>query len=319
MPTPCAHPAESQQHLFSARDYISGDRFAIERCRDCGLAFTRPRPAIDEWPRYYPSEYYGGEGAGRFPAAVESLQRALYRRRAIVVEHMLGRKGSVLDIGCGPGFLLREFRERGWEVQGTEFSEQSAAPARNVLGLSVSVGDVRDLKFETARFDAVVMWHVLEHTSEPEQTLAEVARLLRPGGIFLCAVPNFGSWEARLARDKWFHLDVPRHLSHLSAGTLRTLLAARGLAVERTSFISPEYDCFSFTQSSLNLFGLRHNLLYNLLRGSRAKLLRPAAAWQKAASLLLAGPIGLLSVPATVLAALFCRGATVTCYARNRL
>src|SRR5687768_156582 len=144
MLTLCRHPAESQQRLFAAGDYISGDQFRIERCRDCGVAFTRPQPAVGDLGKYYPSEYYGG-GTGRFPAAIESLQRALYRSRATAVEKILGRKGRVLDIGCGPGFLLREFHERGWRVQGTEFSEQSAAHARNALGSAVSVGDVREL------------------------------------------------------------------------------------------------------------------------------------------------------------------------------
>jgi SAM-dependent methyltransferase len=317
MLTLCLHPAGSQQQLFAARDYITGDQFAIERCRDCGVAFTRPRP--DDLGKYYPSEYYGG-GTGRFPSSIESLQRALYRRRATAVEGILGRKGRVLDIGCGPGFLLREFRERGWKVQGTEFSEQSAAHARKALGLPVSVGDIRELKLETGSFDAVVMWHVLEHTAEPEETLAEVARLLRPGGVFLCAVPNFGSAEARFARDKWFHLDVPRHLSHFTVESLGRLLVKHGFAVERTSFLSLEYDWFSFTQSVLNRLGLRHNLLYNVLRGSRAKVLggKPAPAWQKIASLLLAAPIGVLSVPLTALAALVRTGATVTVYARKQ-
>jgi 2-polyprenyl-3-methyl-5-hydroxy-6-metoxy-1,4-benzoquinol methylase len=318
MLTFCPHPAGSQEHLFAARDYITGDPFTIERCRTCGVAFTRPSPAIEQLGKYYPSEYYGG-GTGRFPAPIDSLQRALYRRRASKVEKILRRKGRVLDIGCGPGFLLREFRERGWEVQGTEFSEQSAAHARSALGLPVSLGGIRELKFETASFDAVVMWHVLEHTAQPEETLAEVARLLRPGGVFLCAVPNWGSAEARFARDKWFHLDVPRHLSHFTLDTVRTLLAKHGFTVERTSFVSLEYDWFSFTQSVLNRLGLRHNLLYNLLRGTRAKVLgsKPAPLWQKITSLLLAAPIGMLSVPLTSLAALLHTGATVTVCARK--
>jgi len=316
MPTPCPHASESQQRLFAARDYITGDNFFIERCLDCTIAFTRPQPAIAELGKYYPSEYYGG-GTARFPAPIERLQRSLYRRRVIAVESMLGRKGSVLDIGCGPGFLLREFRDRGWQVHGTEFSAPSAAHARDVLQLPIAVGDVSALQFQDGSFDAVVMWHVLEHMTDPQSTVAQVARLLRPGGIFLCAVPNFGSAEARFARDKWFHLDVPRHLNHFTVPTLRALLTAHGLSVERSSWISLEYDYFSFTQSLLNRLGLRHNLLYNLLRGSHAKVLgaTPVPAWQKLASLLLAAPVGVLSVPLTALAALLHSSATVTLYA----
>jgi SAM-dependent methyltransferase len=317
MPLPCRHSSESQQRLFDARDYITGDRFAIERCDGCGLAFTRPPPASADLGKYYPAEYYGG-GTGRFPAPIERLQRSLYRRRATSIERMLGHKGSILDIGCGPGFLLREFRERGWQMHGTEFSERSAAHARDVLRLPISVGDVSHLKLEDGTFDVVVMWHVLEHMIDPQTTIAQVARLLRPGGIFLCAVPNFGSREARFARDKWFHLDVPRHLSHFTVPALRGLLSAHGFTVGRTSFFSLEYDYFSFTQSALNRLGLPHNLLYNVLRGSRAKVLRDnASSWQKLVSLLFAAPLGMFSVPFTSLAGLLGTGATVTLYARK--
>ena len=318
MPFPCRHPSESQRHLFDTRDYITGDRFALERCDGCGVAFTRPPPASADLDKYYPAEYYGG-GAGRFPAAIERLQRSLYRRRAVAVERSLGHKGNVLDIGCGPGFLLREFRERGWQVRGTEFSEPSAAHARDVLELPVSVGDVSELTFDNGTFDAVIMWHVLEHMPDPQITIAQVARLLRPGGIFLCAVPNFGSTEARFARDKWFHLDVPRHLNHFTVPALRGLLLAHDFTVEHASYFSLEYDYFSFTQSVLNRIGLPHNLLYNLLRGSRAKVLRDNAfLWQKCASLILAAPLGMLSVPFTLLAGLRGAGATVTLYARKQ-
>jgi SAM-dependent methyltransferase len=319
MPSPCPHPPVSQQFLFGARDYISGDRFKIELCENCGIAFTRPRPAPSELPKYYPPEYYGG-GTGRFPGLVERCQRALYGHRAVAVQEMLGRKGKVLDIGCGPGFLLREFRAHGWDVLGTEFSEESAAHARKTLNLPVSVGDIASLKFEADRFDAVIMWHVLEHMTDPQGTVAEVTRLLRPGGVFLCAVPNFGSFEAGFAGDKWFHLDVPRHLHHFTLEALTTLLAVFGFTIERKSFFALEYDYFSFTQSVLNRMGLRHNLLYNLLRGRRAKVLgNPrTAGWEKFASVLLAAPLGVLSVPFTTAAALLRAGATVTLYARKQ-
>jgi SAM-dependent methyltransferase len=123
------------------------------------------------------------------------------------------------------------------------------------------------LNFQDGSFDAVVMWHVLEHMIDPQTTVAHVTRLLRPGGVFLCAVPNFGSARSPLRRDKWFHLDVPRHLNHFTVPALRTLLATHGFVVERASYVSLEYDYFSFTQSVINRLGLRHNLLYNVLRG----------------------------------------------------
>jgi 2-polyprenyl-3-methyl-5-hydroxy-6-metoxy-1,4-benzoquinol methylase len=97
--------------------------------------------------------------------------------------------------------LLRQFQKRGWEAEGTEFSAQSAAHARQLLGVPIHAGDLASANFPKAHFDAVILWHVLEHVPSPAATIREVERILRPGGIFLVGVPNFGSWEARLGRD----------------------------------------------------------------------------------------------------------------------
>ena len=257
-------------HLFDAHDYISGDPFEIVQCTNCGLAFTNPVP--QSWHRYYPDSYYGKPDTNRFPAIVEWLQNQLYASRAKRIEHLAGSKpGCVLDIGCGRGYLLRAFQRRGWDVIGTEMSEAAASHARTQLKLPVHVGKLADLNLPAASFDAAGMWHVLEHFERPKDAINEVHRLLRPGGVFLVAVPNFGSLEARAARDKWFHLDVPRHLTHFTSDVLIRSLKHAGFQIESTSDHSLEYDFFSAVQSFLNYAGLRMNWLYTALRDGNVK------------------------------------------------
>ena len=317
-PPICQHPSGQRENLFPARDYVTGDRFELVRCRGCGLALTTPAPAGAEMAKYYPAVYYASTGGKRFPAVVELMQKLLYGRRVRRVERLHGdRKGRVLDVGCGPGFLLKRFQQSGWDAQGTELSEHSAAHARQTLGLPIHTGDLASARFPDAHFDAVVLWHVLEHVPCPQGTIAEVARILRPGGVLLVGVPNFGSWEARLAKNKWFHLDVPRHLNHFTVPTLTWMLASAGIKVKCESFFAPEYDCFSFVQSALNRLGLRHNLLYQLLRQGRSKVLQEESLFQILATLLLAVPLTLASVPATLVAALLRQGTAVSFYAEK--
>ncbi len=316
----CEHPRDQCEPLFAARDYITGDRFELAQCRICGLAMTSPAPLGAAMDKYYPAVYYASTGGKRFPALVELLQKFLYGQRVRRMERLNGdRAGRVLDVGCGPGFLLRQFQERGWEAQGTELSETSAAHARKTLGLPIHVGDLASAHFPNAEFDAVVLWHVLEHVPFPQSVLAEVERILRPGGTFLVGVPNFGSCEARLTRDKWFHLDVPRHLNHFTVPTLLRMLQATGLRVKDCSFLAPEYDSFSFVQSALNGVGIRHNLLYSLLRQGRMGVLKEESLLQILSTLLLALPLTLASLPVTLLAALFRQGASLSVYAQKPL
>src|ERR1700733_5788477 len=198
----CSHPAEGVEPLFPAFDYISGEVFHVVRCRHCAQVVTTPVPALIG--RYYPVGYYGDEKSQRFPTLVEWLQQKLYERRVkFVLRQTKGQPGRVLDVGCGRGMLLRKFQQRGFDVTGTELSDHACHYAREVLGIPVHVGLLEQLHFPNNHYDFVVMWHVLEHISDPRPILAEVARILRPGGIFLVGVPNFSSPEAQLTKAGW--------------------------------------------------------------------------------------------------------------------
>jgi 2-polyprenyl-3-methyl-5-hydroxy-6-metoxy-1,4-benzoquinol methylase len=312
---PCSHPAAQLRALFSAQDFITGHPFKIASCAGCGLTVTTPQPGAVEIAGYYPRGYYGDSTGRRFPRIVESTQQALYGHRVRQVESLRGgRPGRVLDVGCGRGELLQEFRRRGWDVQGTELSDRASAYAREVLHLPVETGSLDTIGFPAGHFDAITLWHVLEHVADPQALLLEANRILKPGGVFLVSVPNFGSCEARLFRDKWFHLDVPRHVTHLTKGSLREALAATGFQDRYWSGFAPEYDSFSFVQSVLNRCGLRHNLLYNVLRGKQAKVIagERAPRWQVVASVLLGAALGIISLPVTFYAGLLGLAGTMT-------
>lgn len=311
----CAHPAHQLITLFAARDFITGHDFTVAHCDQCGFDVTTPQPGAQDMAAYYPSGYYGATEDRRFPDIIEKLQNALYTLRVREVEAVANKEpGRVLDVGCGRGVLLQEFRRRGWEVQGTELSEQAASYARNTFNIPVEIGSLETLQFPPNHFDAVTLWHVLEHVGNPRALLAEINRILKPDGVLLVAVPNFGSLEARVAKDKWFHLDVPRHVTHFSQATLESALNDGGFDVRHTSGFAPEYDFFSFIQSVLNLCKLRHNLLYDIVRGKQAKVLsgEPTPWWQVAASLVLGAILAILSVPATLLAGFTGQGGTIS-------
>lgn len=313
----CDHRQEQCKIHFSGRDYISGETFSVASCGACRQIVTIPLPA--DLSRYYPAGYYGASTSRRFPALIEWFQNFNYTRRVKqVLKHTSGITPSVLDIGCGRGFLLHEFRQRNCVVLGTELSSDSSRFAREELKLPVRVGRLNDLALQPHSFDVVVLWHVLEHTSDPRETILEVSRLLRDGGVILIGVPNFASPESRLSRAAWFHLDLPRHLSHHTPNSLSEILAANGLRIIWRTSLAPEYDCFSFIQSVLNKIGLQHNLLYNMLRGVSAKVQTEDTSWLSiGVTLVLLPPLFILSIPITFLMALFGSGATMTVIAKK--
>jgi SAM-dependent methyltransferase len=315
----CSHPQEHFQPLFATRDYITGERFVVGYCPDCKLHVTSPVPPEERLSDYYPSGYYGS--GRRFGGVIEMLLDGLYNYRAVQIEHNQ-RPGKVLDIGCGRGLLLNKLRERGWDPVGTELSEEAASHARDTLGLPIETRPLGEIGFPDNEFDLVIVWHVLEHVYSPRAMLKEVGRILKPGGTLLVAVPNFGSWEARWSRRHWFHLDVPRHLTHFTPDTLSQALEDAGMSIKNVNFFSVEYDFFSFVQTAQNKLGFRHNLLYNLLRTRSAKVIDSkssrAGLRESAAVLLTAVPLGVVSLVYMPLMAALRKGATIAAYAVKR-
>ena len=241
---------------FSAYDFDqSSESFEILRCNSCGLALTTPMPDPAIMDRYYPEAYYGS-GTKKFSGAIEFLTvlGCKLRARKIFkkIAHTRSPEGTrnVLDIGCGRANLLRFLNELGCNCYGTERSE---FPADSQLtGIKIFKGQVADGKYEDKFFDAVVIWHVLEHLHEPIKTLDEIARITRSEGIIAIAVPNFSSLQSTMFKSDWFHLDLPRHLYHFNVKNLRQILRKKGYSINSVSTCSLEQNIFGFVQSFMN-------------------------------------------------------------------
>ena len=313
-PTACGHPDAAAATLFDAKDPATGDAFTIVRCDQCGLAQTSPAPSDKELDGYYPQGYHST--TKRYRGGMDRVLSMVHRSRIRTIERLLGGTGSVLDVGCGPGVLINQMRARGWRVRGTERSPSAAQQARDVFHLDVGAVDVDDLVAAGETYDAVILWHVAEHLHAPQETLRGIARLLRPGGVLLIAVPNFGSPEARIGRAGWFHLDVPRHLVHFTPSTLPAMLEATGFKPVKVSHLVLEYDLFSFVQTVENRLGLPPNLLYDVLRRPEARLRRQRSGRVAAGVAVgLAVPLSIAAVVVAPLAAAARRSATIAVYA----
>ena len=192
------------------------------RCPHCGVATTAPWPTEAELDSAY-SGWYRPAG-GRFGGFGDRLLR---RSRGLLAGRLdsIAPPGRVLDVGSGDGALLDALRALGREGLGLE---------RSSMRPDVLEGDISSV---AGPFAAVVFWHSLEHLPEPAVALAHAADRLCPGGVLVAALPNAESLQARAFGDRWFALDLPRHLVHVPAYALVERLQELGLEVERTSHL----------------------------------------------------------------------------------
>jgi SAM-dependent methyltransferase len=212
----------------------------IVGCAACGLAFLSPRPDTESIGRYYP------------PGVVEhpGLAQGFADAEADIVARLRPVVGTVLDVGCASGGFMSAMSARGWTVCGIE-PRESAAQLASALG-RVHAGGIETAPFEPGTFDVVTFWSVLEHVHEPVGALRQASRLLKPGGVVVLLVPNFGGIERRVFRRHFFGLDVPRHLYHFTPRTIHRAADRAGLRVESIDHASG-HD--SFRHSLLGALG----------------------------------------------------------------
>jgi 2-polyprenyl-3-methyl-5-hydroxy-6-metoxy-1,4-benzoquinol methylase len=305
---PC--PACGVQEFAPLRDGRFG-RYHLSRCTGCGHVATRPEPQADELAALY-GEYYHGPEHRRFRAPLEVATTMFRRRRARRIARRRA-PGTVLDVGCGRGVLLDAFRRHGWSVVGTELSDETAQYARDVLGMPVHVGEFHRLNIPPASVDVVIMWQTFEHMREPNAVLRRAHEVLRPGGWLIVSVPNRESWQARVAGARWLHLDVPRHLHHYAAATLRRMLERAGFRVTRVEHFNAEQNPFGWLQSLLNMATpTSANGLFDALRSGNGDARRRRVPLASVALLPLLAPLALGLATAESVAR---RGGTVTLWA----
>ena len=82
-------------------------------------------------------------------------------------------------------------------------------------------------------FDAITMWHVLEHVHELHHCVSTIGKLLKKNGVALIAVPNYTSWDAGFYGKEWAAYDLPRHLYHFSPASISKLMEKHGMFVRK--------------------------------------------------------------------------------------
>jgi SAM-dependent methyltransferase len=149
-----------------------------------------------------------------------------YRERRVLLARQLRgmRPGRALDVGAAGGGNTRVLRAHGWAPVALEYGETGAVVAQE-RGLSVIRADARFLPLASGALDLVVAFDILEHFDEDYLATAEFARVLRPGGTALIAVPaDMALWSA--------HDEAVGHVRRYTRGSLESVVRKGGLEVE---------------------------------------------------------------------------------------
>lgn len=209
-------------------------RLGYVACRECRHLFQYP--INDRTDEQYGKEdadnHHVSSAKKEWDYSVEK-QQLVYKDQLNRIEKHAPRSREMIDIGCGNGAFLAYAAKRGWNTAGVEPRHSSCEVARQG-GAEIHESSFERIDFGERRFDAVVLWQVIEHMSDPVSCIELVRNILKPGGVVAISTPNISSIGSLLLGQRWPAIEPDSHYHLFSSGSLKMLMARCGFETIHT-------------------------------------------------------------------------------------
>jgi 2-polyprenyl-3-methyl-5-hydroxy-6-metoxy-1,4-benzoquinol methylase len=191
----------------------------LVKCASCSMVFSSRNPTSTEL-----EDHYRGYGRNDYLSPI-----TIKRYNEILDQFEKVRKTNrLLDVGCGIGYFLEVAKSRGWEVYGTEYTDEAIRICQS-KGIQMHQGVLNPQNYSLESFDVITSFEVIEHINTPNTELSNIISLLRKGGYFYVTTPNFNSLLRYYLGSKYNVIGWPEHLSYYTHATLSYLLKNHGL------------------------------------------------------------------------------------------
>jgi len=221
--------------LLTVKDHtVSKEDFVIWQCNNCTLRITQDAPVENAIGKYYKSSDYishTNTDKGLLNKIYQRVRNYTLQKKAeLVISSTALPQGKLLDVGCGTCGFLDAMKKEGWIVTGLEPDEGARTLAKKLYNLNVfDSSSISSLSINS--FDAITLWHVLEHVHDLHEYVDQLKELLKSNGKLFFAVPNYQSLDADIYRLKWAAYDVPRHLYHFTPKAMHVLMEKHSLTI----------------------------------------------------------------------------------------
>lgn len=194
------------------------EKHYLVKCSNCDFVFTERIPTLEELIKHYEgygrNDYLSPITIKRYHELLDSFEP--YRKT-----------NKLIDVGCGIGHFLSIAKERGWEVYGTEFTDEAIEICEK-KGIKMQQGVLNPENYNSEEFDIICSFEVIEHIYNPLQEVANFNKILRVGGAAYITTPNFNSISRRYLKADWSVIEYPEHLSYYTAKTLNKVFNDHG-------------------------------------------------------------------------------------------
>lgn len=269
----CGSPEIKQ--ALRAKDYtVSNKLFSIAECNACSLRFTQDVPDAAAIVPYYKSENYishTNTSKGFINRLYQSVRKRTLKQKRKLIEQTTGKKtGNFLDVGSGTGAFVNEMKQQGWRITGLEPDPDARVVAKKLYNIELKEMNLFN-SLPANSFDAITLWHVMEHVHDLSAYVQQLKNLLKEDGRLFIAVPNYTSKDADIYGEYWAAYDVPRHLYHFSPRSVQALMEKHGLKL--LNYKPMWFDSFYISMLSSKYKKGNTNLIAAFWNGFRSNLM----------------------------------------------
>lgn len=200
-----------------------------------------------------------GNWSKLYSAPFTSHNYSFIIRRKRVLDMVDGGGGRILDIGCGPGVMITQLVDKGYEYHGSDFSWEMIEEARRRYAdteyersVHLKVGDAERIDYPDGYFDGILCVGLFEYLSDFDRVFSELFRVLKPGGFLIITIPK----KYQLDRSMVLILTPARTLA---ANIYHMVKGIKSIAVKRGFFTVRHLDemakKYSFTRDEFSFYG----------------------------------------------------------------
>ena len=201
-----------------------------------GYYEVKDKPSDKELNDYYSRKYYQEETGNyrkSYPTDEISHLRERVAQREFVINKIVKKEnGKLLDVGCGEGIELQFFHEKGWDVEGIDFSlsgMENINPKMLEYSEKGNIYTLLDRKIKNQnKYDVIWLKNVLEHITDPIKLLKDLRKLINKKGCLVLTIPNDASdlqehcFENKLIKER-FWITLPDHLSYFNYDSIKNI------------------------------------------------------------------------------------------------
>jgi len=233
----------------------------IVECSNCGLMYANPRGSLDDAANYQRFEADGLlDGVEteythtyRWRFDKESLQVRDFDNSWEKLKPVISQGGHVVEVGSGMGFLLKKFVDAGWTATAIDPWPELTSFTERYHGFPTISDTLEGAKLEPESADLLIILHVIEHVPNPSETLAEIMRILKPGGHLVLETPRYDTLTYKLLGRRERSLRMDGHIYFYTDETLSQTIEKANFKIKDLEHVGRSMTAERFIWNAANL------------------------------------------------------------------